>query len=118
MCPYKKQMEIFKPNYVVWMDTIKKGRFPSMNKIFKKPSKFNLRVTSKDANLWKIPIIDNFKKFKWNNQFETGQMLGRFQPLHTGHKNLFYEVLKKRGQFILWLKMYINWVIILFLLVK
>lgn len=98
VCPLKKQMEIFKPHYVVWMDTIKKGRFPSMNKIFKNPNRYDLRVTSKDSNLWKIPILDKFKKYKWNNRAETGQMLGRFQPFHLGHKNIFFEILKKKGQ--------------------
>jgi hypothetical protein len=98
VCPLKKQMEIFKPHYVVWMDTIKKGRFPSMNKIFKIPKRFDLKVTSKDANLWKIPIIDKFQNYKWNNQAETGQMMGRFQPFHLGHKNIFFEILKKKGQ--------------------
>ena len=98
VCPLKKQMEIFKPHYVVWMDTIKKGRYPSMNKIFKSPKRFDLKVTSKDTNLWKIPIIDKFKKYKWNNRTETGQMLGRYQPFHEGHKNIFFEILKKKSQ--------------------
>ena len=98
VCPLKQQMDIFKPHYVVWMDTIKKGRYPSMNKIFKIPKRFDLKVTSKDANLWKIPIVDKFKKYKWNNRAETGQMLGRFQPFHEGHKNIFFEILKKKGQ--------------------
>lgn len=98
VCPLKKQIEIFKPHYLVWMDTIKKGRFPSMNKLFKNPTKFDLRVTSKDANLWKIAIVDKFKKYRWDNRSETGQMLGRFQPFHEGHKQIFYEILKKKGQ--------------------
>jgi len=104
VCPLKKQMEIFKPHYVVWMDTIKKGRYPSMNKIFKSPKRFDLKVTSKDANLWKIPIVDKFKKYKWNNKSETGQMLGRFQPFHKGHKHIFYEILKKKGQVFIMVK--------------
>ena len=104
VCPLKQQMEIFKPHYVVWMDTIKKGRYPSMNKIFKSPKRFDLKVTSKDANLWKIPIVDKFKKYKWNNKSETGQMLGRFQPFHKGHKHIFYEILKKKGQVFIMVK--------------
>ena len=104
VCPLKEQMKIFKPNYIVWMDTIKKSRYPSMNKIFKKPEKFDLRVPFKDAKLWKIPIIDEFKKYKWSNKSETGQMMGRYQPFHKGHKHIFYEILKKKGQVFIMVK--------------
>ena len=58
VCPLPEQLKIFKPNFIVWMDTIKKGRFKSMNKLFKKPKKYNLRLTEKklDINLYKFLI--------------------------------------------------------------
>ena len=34
----------------------------------------------------------------------TAQMLGRFQPFHDGHKNLFKEILKKTGQVIIMIR--------------
>lgn len=98
ICPLKLQMDIFKPNYVVWMDTIKKSRYPKINKIFKKPKKYNLRVTSKNIALWQIPILDEFKKYKWNNKKETAQMLGRYQPWHEGHKKLFEKIILRNQQ--------------------
>ena len=104
ICPIEEQFKIFKPHYIVWMDTIAKSRYPHINRIFKKPKKFNLRVTSKDCEVWKIPIIDLIKKYKWNNKKETGQMLGRFQPFHIGHKLLFFEILKRKGQVIIMIK--------------
>ena len=61
ICPIEEQFKIFKPHYIVWMDTIAKSRYPHINRIFKKPKKFNLRVTSKDCQVWKIPIIDLVK---------------------------------------------------------
>ena len=56
VCPLAEQLNIFKPNFIVWMDTIKKGRFADMNKLFKKPKKFNLRIKEKknEINLEKI----------------------------------------------------------------
>ena len=99
VCPIKEQFKIFKPDYVVWMDTIKKSRFESMNRIFQTPAKYDLRVISQDVKGWIIPILDKFKKkYRWNNKHETGQMLGRFQPFHNGHKLLFLEIIKKKGQ--------------------
>ena len=35
---------------------------------------------------------------KWDNRIPTAQMLGRWQPWHTGHQKLFEEILKKTGQ--------------------
>ena len=34
ICPIEEQFKIFKPHYVVWMDTIKKSRYKKINKIF------------------------------------------------------------------------------------
>ena len=35
---------------------------------------------------------------KWDNKKPTAQMLGRWQPWHDGHQELFREILKKTGQ--------------------
>ena len=98
VCPLKLQYKIFKPNYVVWMDTIKKSRYSNMNKIFNKPNFYDLRVTTRDADLWSLAILDNLLDYNWKNKAETGQMLGRFQPFHEGHQKLFYEIIKKNNQ--------------------
>lgn len=63
ICPYPEQRKIFKPNIIIWMDTIKKSRFPRMNRIFKKPKKYNLKVTSKNYKYWSKEILEKvFKK--------------------------------------------------------
>ena len=35
ICPLNEQIKIFRPNIIIWMDTIKKSRYPRINKIFK-----------------------------------------------------------------------------------
>ena len=35
---------------------------------------------------------------KWDNKKPTAQMLGRWQPWHDGHQELFRVILKKTGQ--------------------
>ena len=57
ICPLKIQFKIFKPDFIIWMDTIKKGRFENMNRIFQKPKKFDLRFKKKN-------LKKNFSKFK------------------------------------------------------
>ena len=32
ICPLKKQFQIYKPDFIIWMDTIKKSRYPRINK--------------------------------------------------------------------------------------
>ena len=66
VCPINKQRLIFKPDYIIWMDTINKSRFQSMNRIFTRPKKYNLRLTKKmlKFNLKKtrIKLMNFFKK--------------------------------------------------------
>ena len=61
ICPTPKARSLFPADYVVWVDTIKEGRFDDTNKMFIKPEKFDFHVTSKDAKNW-APII--FKDLK------------------------------------------------------
>ena len=64
VCPTPKARELFSADFVVWVDTIKKGRFDDTNKMFVKPKKFDFRVTSKNAELWANKIAEEliFKK--------------------------------------------------------
>ena len=55
VCPTHKTREIFNPDFIIWMDTIKKGRYENMNKMFKKPKNYDLRFKKKTStNITKI----------------------------------------------------------------
>ncbi len=60
ICPIKKQIEIFKPNFIIWMDTIKKSKYPRMNKIFSKPKKYDLRLKEKNLKINLMQFEDKF----------------------------------------------------------
>ena len=47
ICPFNEGRKIFKPDYLIWMDTIKKGRLSSFDKSFQKPKDYNFRIKSK-----------------------------------------------------------------------
>ena len=98
ICPIPKTRELFNADYVVWVDTIDKGRFEDTNKMFVKPEKFDFQVTTQNAELWAYQIVDQLISYKWDNKKPTAQMLGRWQPFHDGHLSLFEEILKKTGQ--------------------
>ena len=65
ICPTPQARALFPADYIVWMDTIKEGRFEDTNKIFVKPNKYDFKVTSKNAKSWAPKIAADFKlKFK------------------------------------------------------
>ena len=98
VCPTPKTRKAFNADVVIWIDTIKKGRFEDTNKMFVEPNKFDFRVTEKNGEIWAIKIADKIQKYTWDNKKPTAQMLGRWQPWHEGHQVLFEEIIKKTGQ--------------------
>ena len=62
VCPTSKTRKAFNADIVIWLDTIKKGRFEDTNKMFAKPKKFDFRVTEKNAKKWSLQIFKDMKK--------------------------------------------------------
>ena len=56
ICPTPEARSLFAADYMVWVDTIKEGRFEDTNKMFVKPDRFDFHVTTQDAKKW-APII-------------------------------------------------------------
>ena len=56
ICPTPEARSLFPADYVIWVDTIKEGRFDDTNKMFVNPDKFDFQVTTQDAKKW-APII-------------------------------------------------------------
>ena len=61
ICPTPKARSLFPADFVVWVDTIKEGRFDDTNKMFVKPEKYNFHVTTQDAKLWAPKIAEELK---------------------------------------------------------
>ena len=59
ICPTPEARSLFPSDYVVWVDTIKEGRFEDTNKMFVKPDKYDFHVTTQDAKNWAIKIYDD-----------------------------------------------------------
>ena len=62
ICPTPEARKLFPADYVIWVDTIKEGRFDDTNKMFVKPEKFDFHVTSKNASYWTPKILIDIKK--------------------------------------------------------
>ena len=68
VCPTKKTREHFSADYVIWMDTIKEGRFEDTNNMFEEPTEYNTRVTSKDAEMWTFLVVQEIRDMIWLEQ--------------------------------------------------
>ena len=59
ICPTPEARKLFPADYIIWVDTIKEGRFEDTNQMFVKPEKFNFHVTTQDAKLWASKIKED-----------------------------------------------------------
>ena len=61
ICPTPEARSLFPADYIVWVDTIKKGRFDDTNAMFVKPEKFDFHVTTQNAKKWAFTIAEKIK---------------------------------------------------------
>ena len=57
IAPTPEARSLFPADFVIWVDTIKEGRFEDTNQMFIKPEKYDFHVTSQDASVWAEKII-------------------------------------------------------------
>ena len=61
ICPTPEARKIFPADYIIWVDTIKEGRFEDTNQMFVKPENFDFHVTTQDAKIWAPKIFEDLK---------------------------------------------------------
>ena len=61
ICPTPEARKLFNADYIIWVDTIKKGRYEDTNAMFIKPEKFDFHVTTQDAKIWAKKIVEKIK---------------------------------------------------------
>ena len=62
IAPTPEARGLFPADFIVWVDTIKEGRFEDTNQMFKKPKNFDFHVTTKDSKKWAPKILEEIKK--------------------------------------------------------
>ncbi len=61
ICPTPEARSLFPADFIIWVDTIKEGRFEDTNQMFIKPEKYDFHVTTQDAKHWASKIIKEIK---------------------------------------------------------
>ena len=64
VCPTPQTRKDFDADFIIWMDTIKQGRFDDTNKMFIAPKRYDYRVTEKNAELIAIQIAKKINEKK------------------------------------------------------
>ena len=62
VAPTPEARKLFPADYIIWVDTIKKGRFEDTNQMFVNPENFDFKVTTQDAKNWAPKIVEEIKK--------------------------------------------------------
>ena len=62
VCPTPAARKLFPADFIVWVDTIKEGRFEDTNKMFVNPEKYDFHVTTQDAKHWAPKIYEELNK--------------------------------------------------------
>ena len=57
IAPTPAARSLFPADFIIWVDTIKEGRFDDTNKMFVKPDKYDFHVTTQDAKNWAPKIL-------------------------------------------------------------
>lgn len=62
VCPTEEARKAFDPDYTVWMDTIKEGRFEDTNKMFQAPPKCDYHVSEwfEDTHTQLLEVVKNY----------------------------------------------------------
>ncbi len=61
ICPTPEARDLFPADYIIWVDTIQKGRFDDTNEMFIKPEKYDCHVTTQNAKKWANQIAEQIK---------------------------------------------------------
>jgi len=64
VCPTEKSRLEFGPDFTVWMDTIKEGRFEDTNRMFEPPANYNYHVAEwfDDTDEQLVQVISEYMK--------------------------------------------------------
>jgi adenylylsulfate kinase len=62
ICPTEEARQAFAPDYTVWMDTIKEGRFEDTNKVFQAPSNYDYHVSAwfDDTHKQLVKVVESY----------------------------------------------------------
>jgi adenylylsulfate kinase len=62
IAPTKQIRDIFNPDMLIWLDTIKTSKYTNTDVIFQNPKNYQFKVKKKNSKKWAKTIFDKIKK--------------------------------------------------------
>jgi len=62
IAPTKQSRDIFNPNMLIWLDTVRSSKYTNTDVVFQNPTKYHFKIKKKDAKKWASTIYDYIKK--------------------------------------------------------
>ena len=56
ICPTEELRQLFEPALLIWMNTVKHGRYDDTNKMFEPPEWFHFQIRNKQHNLFDLAV--------------------------------------------------------------
>lgn len=98
ICPTRSTRAAFGDAFVVWVDRIKKSRFPDTDAMFEPPERWDIRVEPEGSPAYWAERVCDVLLPTFDPKAPTALFIGRYQPFHDGHRKLIEEGLKRVGQ--------------------
>jgi hypothetical protein len=107
VCPTPEARKAFDADFVIWLDTIKEGRYEDTNKLFVSPEadviihdfEYDVDQLAADIAHGLLRVQPNWTSTtEFDEHAPTALLLGRYQPFHDGHYKLAMEALGRVGQ--------------------
>jgi adenylylsulfate kinase len=65
IAPTKKIRDIFNPDLLIWVDTIKSSKYTNTDIVFENPTNYKFKITKKDAKKEALKIFNYLKDNTW-----------------------------------------------------
>lgn len=59
VAPTEEIRNIFDADILIWMDTVKESKYKDTDKLFEQPTKYDYRITTKDAKYWAKLLVQD-----------------------------------------------------------
>jgi adenylylsulfate kinase len=62
IAPTKQTRDIFNPDMLIWLDTIRSSKYTNTDVVFQNPKNYQFKVKKKDSKKWAKTIFDKINK--------------------------------------------------------
>jgi adenylylsulfate kinase len=62
IAPTKETRDIFNPDMLIWLDTVRSSKYTNTDVVFQNPKNYQFKVKKKDSKKWAKTIFDKINK--------------------------------------------------------